>query len=242
MGILEQVMRMKANGASESQVIRELSQGGVSPKDIQDALRQAQIKTAVSGVSEMQDDLQPSIMAEGEMPNSGQETYTPQAYEPQEQYAQEGAQQDYGQQGYYQPYQQDQGYAPQAASDTDTIIEIADQVFSDKIRKIQKQVDSSTEAMVLLQTKFESISERLKKIEMIIDRLQISILEKVGSYGNNLESIKKEMSMMQDSFSKMISPKKQQYNRYEEEISQPETENEVEEEISAPKRKISRRR
>jgi hypothetical protein len=54
----------------------------------------------------------------------------------------------------------------------------------------------------------ENISDRLKKIETIIDKLQIAILEKVGSYGKNLEGIKKEMSMMQDSFSKMISPSK----------------------------------
>ena len=34
--------------------------------------------------------------------------------------------------------------------------------------------------------------------------MQIKILEKVGSYGGGLESIKKEMEMMQDSFSKTL--------------------------------------
>jgi len=50
----------------------------------------------------------------------------------------------------------------------------------------------------------EHLNERLKRIETIIDRLQASILEKIGSYGSNLDSIKKEMSMMQDSFSKTM--------------------------------------
>ena len=102
-------------------------------------------------------------------------------------------------------------------------MEIADQIFSEKIKKIQKQLDATSEAAIVLQTKTENISERLKKIESIIDKLQIAILEKVGSYGQNLESIKKEMSMMQDSFSKMVSPsrefkKKEEYQ--EEEISE----------------------
>jgi hypothetical protein len=61
----------------------------------------------------------------------------------------------------------------------------------------------------MLQTKMENLSERVKKIENIIDKLQIAILEKIGSYGGNLESIKKEMSMMQDSFSKVISHRRE---------------------------------
>ena len=91
--------------------------------------------------------------------------------------------------------------------DADTIMEIADQIFSDKIKNTLKLLDATSEAAIILQTKMENISERVKKIENTIDKLQIAILEKVGSYGSNLESIKKEMSMMQDSFSKMISPR-----------------------------------
>jgi hypothetical protein len=34
--------------------------------------------------------------------------------------------------------------------------------------------------------------------------LQIAILERIGSYGKNLESIKSEMEMMQNSFEKIV--------------------------------------
>ena len=37
-----------------------------------------------------------------------------------------------------------------------------------------------------------------------MDKLQLAILNKIGSYGKTLESIKKEMSMMQDSFGKAL--------------------------------------
>jgi hypothetical protein len=224
MGALEQVTKLKNQGKTDSEIIRELSQNGISPKEITDALRQSQIKSAVSGVPEATDDMQPSIMPEEETQFSNQETpapqqdYSPQLYEEQQTY--QPAPENYvQQQNYYQPYQQQeagyQGYAP-SSSDTDTIIEIADQVFSDRAKKIQKQADSAAESIILLQTKMESVSDRLKKVEAIIDRLQLAILEKVGSYGNNLESIKKEMSMMQDSFSKMVSHKVESHNNREE--------------------------
>ena len=60
------------------------------------------------------------------------------------------------------------------------------------------------ERLTLTQTKIDNIADRLKRIEATIDKLQMTILEKIGSYGNNLESIKKEMAMMQDSFGKVV--------------------------------------
>jgi len=225
MGVLDQIIKMKKQGIPEADIINDLSQQGISPKEINDTLKQAQIKDAVSSTGEMGDEMQPSIMPEQEIPtpqteeqtyspqenytprqNSPQQTYSPRAYVEPAQYQQEE----------YQPqeqqyYPQQEGYS-QSGLDTDTIIEISDQIFSEKIKKFQKQMDSSSEINVLLQTKIENISERLKKIETIIDKLQIAILEKVGSYGQNLESVKKEMSMMQDSFSKMISSPKEKQN------------------------------
>ncbi len=217
MGVLDQIMQMKSQGISDEQIVYELSQRGISPRDINDALKQAQIKNAVSDYSG--GDLQPSVMPEEEIPAPPQ----------QGQYSQEYAQQEET----YQPQQQqEQYYAPEAGGgyapagiDTDTVMEIADQIFSEKIKKIQKQTDATSEAAILLQAKTETISERLKKIEAMIDKLQIAILEKVGSYGQNLENIKKEMSMMSDSFSKMISsPKEKEPVRQSERYSVPEEE------------------
>ncbi len=226
MGVLDQIMQMKSQGISDEQIVYELSQRGISPRDINDALKQAQIKNAVSNYGE--GDLQPSIMPEREIPAPSQQSqpYTPEYYSKTngQEYAQP-------QEETYQPQQQEQYYAPETGGyapsgiDTDTVMEIADQIFSEKIKKIQKQTDATSEAAILLQAKTETISERLKKIEAMIDKLQIAILEKVGSYGQNLENIKKEMSMMSDSFSKMISsPKEKEPVRQSERYSVPEEE------------------
>jgi hypothetical protein len=149
------------------------------------------------------------IYKPGDYESSPRQEYLPQQeYAPQQSYQQPEAYQQQEQQ-YYSPGAG--GYDQYSAGiNADTVMEVADQVFSDKIKKFQKQLDAASEAAIILQTRTENILERLKKIETIMDKLQIAILEKIGSYGQNLEGIRKEMSMMQDSFSKMISRPREQ--------------------------------
>lgn len=184
MGVLEEVTQMKSKGASDEEVTNALKQKGVSPKEISDALSQAKIKNAVSE----------------EAPE--EEVYTPQTQETST-YTPQQAEQYYPQQQYY-PQESETTYAPPIGTDTDTIMEVADQVFSDKIRDIQKQVELFSEFKTISQAQIQNIDERLKKIESIINSLQNAVLNKIGAYGENLSEIKKEMGMMQDSFSKMI--------------------------------------
>lgn len=192
MGVLEQITQMKNQGIPDNEIVRNLQEQGVSPKEINDALNQATIKSAVNS-QEMNNEMQQPPQNQGE--------YMPQSQEVQNQETYPNQQQEYMQQESYP--QENYGYAPERAN-SDISIEIAEQVFSEKIKKIQKQVEENSEFKALAQTKIDNISERLKRIETTIDKLQLTILEKVGSYGNNLESIKKEMSMMQDSFGKVV--------------------------------------
>jgi len=130
-----------------------------------------------------------------EQPPAPEESYSENAYAPQEPQQQQQYEQT---QGNYNA-----GYSG-AVSDADTIIEISEQVFLEKSKTTQKQLDKLEEFKTITETKIDNISERLKKIENIIDRLEVTIIEKVGSYGSNLESIKKEMSMIEDSFGKVM--------------------------------------
>lgn len=205
MTALEQIMQLKNQGMTEDQIINTLQQQGISPNEINTSLSQAEIKNAVTGEQPIH----------GQAPT--QETYAP-AQTPitqevpapgQDQYAQAPAQpaaQGYAPQEEYYPQEgYNQGYAPQGGGfDSNTIMEIAEQVFAEKTKKIETQLSELNEFKTMTQTKVKNIDERLKKIETIIDKLQITILEKVGSYGQNLGEIKKEMGMMQDSFGKMI--------------------------------------
>jgi hypothetical protein len=101
-------------------------------------------------------------------------------------------------------YPQEAYYPPEQMGDSNLIIELAEQVFSEKMQKIQKQMDELTEIKSLMQVKLDSVSKSVEKIENIINSLQTAVLEKVGSYGQSLNSIKKEMEMMQETFSRTM--------------------------------------
>ncbi|MCK5044000.1 hypothetical protein KAR52_03305 [Candidatus Pacearchaeota archaeon] len=201
MGILEKITQMKKQGVGDEEIVGTLQQGGISPKEINEALSQSQIKSAVGGPQKTEE-MESSIMEQTPpSPQPTQEGYAPKTQEisEQEMYA---PQSEYAQQEYY-PEEGYEDYS-QEGTNTDTMIEIAEQVFSEKMKKITKQLADLNEFKTLAQVKIENSVERLKRIETIIDKLQISIIEKVGSYGQNLNSIKKEMSMMQDSFGKVV--------------------------------------
>ena len=201
MAILDRVEQMKKQGLSEQEISTNLQEEGITPKAIIDAFNQSKIKNAVQGENTM---------------NESQETYNPnmppqpQAYPPQEQYTQQAyplhyaQEQPVQQEGYYPQEGYSEGYGGAGGVGTDTIMEIAEQVFEEKTKKIKKELEDLREFSTLVGEKISNFGERIKKIEATIDALQIKILEKVSSYGQGIETIKKEMTMMQDTFTKMV--------------------------------------
>jgi len=111
--------------------------------------------------------------------------------------------------GYDQGYDEfGQGYSDYsyAPADTDTITEIANQIIADKTKKIDKNMNTIMEFKTLLAAKVEKLDDRLKKIEAIIDQLQMSLIRKSSDQEQNISDIKAEMRSMQDSFGKIINP------------------------------------
>jgi hypothetical protein len=223
MGLLDQVSQMKKEGISNEEITLKLQEQGISPRTINDVFNQEKIKNAVSAeeqetfgdynprtpqvptVPQQKTFYQPKTQ---EVEPTEEEYYTPQEMTSPQEYYQEPP----PQQGYDAPPAQE-NYTPQEQAyegnysegyTADTIIEIAEQVFSEKIKKIERQTDQFTEFANLAQTKISNNGDRIKRIETIIDKLQIAILEKIGSYGQSIEGIKKEMEMIEDSFSKMV--------------------------------------
>lgn len=202
MGVLDQVTQMKSQGMADEEIANSLQQQGINAKDINDAMAQSQIKTAVTDAGEPTEPI-PQDFDPMQPPIAGQETYTPQVQEmPEQDYSQQA---NYPEQDYAQadPYQQ-QAYSgyDSSGSGTDTMIQVAEQVFQEKVKNLQNQLDVLNEFRTIAQTKVENIDERLKRIETTIDKLQIAILDKVGSYGKGLERTKKELAMVQDTFRK----------------------------------------
>lgn len=92
---------------------------------------------------------------------------------------------------------------PQTQYSSDTISEISEQVVTEKISKIKDQLERVIDFKTTVDAKIEFIEQRLQRIEKIIDRLQLSILQRVGEYVTNVEDMKKELIETQKSFKAM---------------------------------------
>lgn len=219
MALLNDIRTMQGEGKTEQEIIAALRQQGISAREISEALSQSKIKEAVGGEANYPQ------QAADQAPQGAQQEMTPSlGAQPVEEYAASPAQevqqgapqyQDYqqyapAQQGApqyqdYQQYPQQQYQQPAMGSiSPDTITEISEQVVTEKLSPMRKDIEKVMEMRTTVETKMEVLDERLKRIEKIIDRLQLSIMQKVGEYITNIDDIKKEIVETQKSFKAMV--------------------------------------
>ncbi len=206
MSTTDEIKRMRQEGISDQEIMQLLRQKGISQKEIENALTQAQIKEAITanpqaqyqetGMTGYQQSFpiaqEQESQQEIQAPSPGQYQQAPEQY--QEQYPKQ-----YEQQGYDYQYPQ---YA-QTQISSDTINEIAEQVMSEKLLKIRSQIEKLGDLKTMAETKLFGMDERLKRIEKIIDTLQLSILQKIGQYASGVSDLKKELIETQKSFSSL---------------------------------------
>ena len=113
----------------------------------------------------------------------------------QDPYQQEYLQDPYQQ--YQDPYQQ---YQYQPSISADTMTEIAEQVIAEKLSSLTNKIEKVVDTKMTFETKMSSLSERIQRIEKIIDKLQLSILQKVGEYVTDVSDLKKELLETQKTF------------------------------------------
>jgi len=168
-----------------------------NPNNMQLGDTEQNIKSAVSSqaipMTSEQSDMEISMT--NQQPPSQDPGYYQNPYQ-----SQQNQGQDYSA-GYQDPNQQ-QGYPQQQYSSmsSDTVSEIAEEVVAEKFFNIKKELEKVIEFRTEVQAKMEYLDERLKRIEKIIDRLQLSVLQKVGDYMTNVEDIKKELDEVQKTF------------------------------------------
>ncbi len=209
MGILEDLRQMKSQGMDDQTIIDNLKSRGISYRDISDALSQERIKSAVEGqynnperepsessqTLNAPENMQASMMQSPQNPETTESfpDYDPNASVQQSQYV-------------YSPPQQVHDYIPASLS-SDTITEISEQIVSEKLTDIMKKMEKIISSKSELDVRTDSIEERLKRIEKIIDTLQVSVLRKVGDYVTNIDDIKKEFIETQKTLGKILGSK-----------------------------------
>ena len=232
MAILEQINQMKQQGFSDEQIVQNLKDQGISPREINEALDQSEIKKAVypsSFRNSGMENMEPSVMqppTDMNMPypipeqiraTTSAKTQEIQAMPPEAEQAYPGA--DAGYEQYpqnYSPYPEQYAGSSQypqqlqyqypAATDTETVTDIASQIVDEKLEKINKQIQSLEKLKTETKGRILDIDARLTRIEKTIDLLQTSILGKIGEYWKNISDLKDEMQATQESFSKILNP------------------------------------
>jgi len=198
MAALEQIQQLRQQGLSDNQIINSLQEQGISPREINEALSQSEVKSAITPQAPEQQmpEQQPLENQPQEATNAqyASEQYAQQPY-PQEQYAQTADQGQNAQEPYYQQ-----------AIDTETIREIAKQIIETELEKTKSQITEITKLKTELKFQIENIDTRLTKIENSMESLQSAILKKVGDFGEAVQDISKDLQSTQESFSKLVNP------------------------------------
>jgi hypothetical protein len=162
---------------------------------LENKMAQNEEETIKSAVSEQGDEeMQESIV---NAPGQEQEETQPEAPVDNQTY-------DYSQQAYpySDQYTQQYEYAPTLS--TDTITEISEQVVSEKLSQLKDDLEKILDLKTVLDSKIDFIDQRLKRIESIIDKLQLSVLQRVGEYVENVQNLKNEIIETQKSFKSLL--------------------------------------
>jgi len=209
MGVLEDIKIMQQEGRPSDEIRTFLEQRGISGEEADRYIAQANIKGAVvadnvpspsfdnSGFSKTQEDYTSSGAAQQDYEEMQPSMLVPQqeTQEIGEQYSGEYPayqQQNYYEQAQYQPYQE--------AISSDVITAIAEQVVDERLSFLNEKLEKAVDFKTTAETKISNLSERLVRIEQILDKLQIALLQKVGEYVQDVADIKKELVETQKSF------------------------------------------
>jgi len=232
MEIKEEIKKMREKGIDDNQIGLSLQQAGVPVEEISNAFAELEIKKAITEnkmegktpnlEKEKFQEMTPSIMYESTeqvqsqapMPPPQQfSTYNFPPPSPMQGQTQIPMANDLKSTAYYS-----QEYAPQYNADytnqysdygseinADTITDITEQVIDEKLLSLKKEIEKIIEMRGFLESRIDLLNKRVEKIEKIIDRLQLSVLQKVGEYMTNIEDIKKEIIETQKTFNSVYS-------------------------------------
>ncbi|MGV8131367.1 MAG: hypothetical protein ACP5N7_04695 [Candidatus Pacearchaeota archaeon] len=211
MGLLEEVQRMRQTGMQDDQIVLKLQEQGNPYRAISEAMSQSKIKQAIEEpelpLPPMPSDMQPQQEYQSENMQEMQPSIQTQQPEQQQEYFS-----GYSPESQVQNFQQ-QNYDYSQGLSSDTIMEISEQIVSEKLSDVRKKLEKMSNFKTELETKTEAIEDRLKRIEKIIDTLQASVLRKVGDYVTNVEDIKTELIETQKTFAKVLGQKHHQNNK-----------------------------
>lgn len=231
MSVLEQISQMKKQGIPTRQIIDDLKSQGYSPKQINEAFSQSEIKSELekNPTDSVQDysqqypnpqtqnpypDMQLSIESTEPIPQEDQSSYDygyqqPDQSQEQNQELQESQQYPQSQEfpsSQNQDYRNYPVYSPQQPFDFETITDLTTQIIEEKTKELKKEISLFSKFRKQVSEEIKELENKITRIENNLNELQISIIRKIGNYGENINNISQELKATQESFSKILNP------------------------------------
>lgn len=199
MRLIDEINSLRQQGYNDGQIIETLQERGASPREINDAISRSKVKSAIyeDDFSGMQPGISDEVQEEIPQPEQEYNQNYNQEYPEQQDLQDQGYQGNYPQQDYDKQYSQ-----------TDTISDIVNQIVDEKLSKLNSKINPIIESKTLINSQVEKIDERLKKIESIIDQLQMTLIRKAAQQEENIEDIKSEMELIEEGIGKLVSSPK----------------------------------
>jgi len=190
MAIVDEVISMQKS-MSDDDIIRTLVEKGYTPLEISEAFNQAKLKQSLGGKELMPSIMQQEVSAPAPMPLQLQ---------PQEASPEAAA---------YYPYAyptQPQPAQPSQKIDMETIEEIAEEIINEKWQEFKSKIGDISEWKLYIEGKIKGLDDRLKRLELSMDKLQAALLGKVYEYGQNIKDLGTEVQSLEMAFSKVLDP------------------------------------
>lgn len=203
---IDEVLKMMQFGTGDAEIIRKLTEEGFSPVQISDALNQAKIKQEIAPQG-----LTPSIMTQPQEAVPKQSIPRPRAVAPMAVPPARPAKKE-EEAAYPSPYAYPTypayppAEAPPEKINTEAIEEIAEEIVNEKWLEVKSKISDVIEWKAYAEKRMSSLDERLKRIELSLDRLQAALLSKVQEYGRDVKDLGAEMSSLENAFGKILSP------------------------------------
>jgi hypothetical protein len=197
---VNEVMNMLQQGLSDMEIIRQLTDRGYSPVQITDALNQAKIKKEITGT----EGLQPSILQTAVPVPTPREVPVPRPTAAAPSLMAPVQTMEYQYPTY--PYQYPTAEAVQPKIDTEAIEEIAEEIVNEKWLEIKSKVSDVIEWKTYADKRLSSVDDRIKRIELSMDRLQAALLSKVQEYQRDIKELGSEMAALEGAFGKILTP------------------------------------
>ncbi|MBI2574767.1 hypothetical protein HYV82_02695 [Candidatus Woesearchaeota archaeon] len=172
----EEVLRLRQQGLSNSQIVESLQRSGFKTHQIFDALNQAELGRSGEAIQ--------GAPFFDQQPSQGVQFQEPQL-----------EQQDAG---------YDYGAAPSAPGYDEKVEEVVEAIIEEKWNELLKDINRIVEWKSAMDANMKALEQRQGDLKQSFDNLQKALLAKIGEYDSNITSVGSELKALEKVFQKLL--------------------------------------